>query len=235
MLGGDGVITPTLRSAEQTTIGIFWGYDGSPGLGTPPRLYNQIARTLAEQQHNSVAENARLFALVNVAMADAGIACWEVKYRDNFWRPVLGIRQADTDGNPDTVADATWKYLGAPRSNAPGESNFTPPFPAYTSGHATFGAALFRTLANFYGRDDLGFAFTSDEFNGAALAPAAARAATASAAAWTTRPRRRSEAKAAPSPKTMPTAAMEAPAAWAAKGAAAGSPSWETSTATCSP
>ncbi len=165
-LGGDGVLTPTLRTSEQTQIGIFWGYDGSPGLGTPPRLYNQIARTLADQQHNTVAENARLFALVNVSMADAGIACWEVKYRDNFWRPVVGIRQADTDGNPDTVADPTWKYLGAPRSNDPGGTNFTPPVPAYTSGHATFGAAAFRTLADFYGRDDIRFSFVSDEFNG---------------------------------------------------------------------
>src|SRR5262249_52146046 len=56
--------------------------------------------------------------------------------------------------------------LGAPRSNAPGQTNFTPPFPAYTSGHATFGAATFRTLADFYGRDDIAFTIGSDEFNG---------------------------------------------------------------------
>src|SRR5262249_29699356 len=62
--------------------------------------------------------------------------------------------------------DADWHYLGAPRSNAPGQTNFTPPFPAYTSGHATFGAATFRTLADFYGRDDITFSVTSDEFNG---------------------------------------------------------------------
>jgi hypothetical protein len=154
------------RTLEQRQIGIFWGYDGSPGLGTPPRLYNQIVRTVAEQQHNTVDENARLFALVNIAMADGGIQCWGTKYIQDFWRPVIAIRGADGDGNSTTESEADWTPLGAPRSNAPGQTNFTPPFPAYASGHATFGAATFRTLADFYGRDDIAFSFTSDEFNG---------------------------------------------------------------------
>jgi len=166
-LGGDGVTTPTQRTAEQTQIGHFWAYDGSPGLGTPPRQYNQIVRVVAAQQHNTVVENARLFALVNVAMADAGIQAWDMKYVYDFWRPVVAIRAAQTDGNPDTDRIADWTPLGAPRSNDPGGTNFTPPFPAYTSGHATFGAAAFRTLAQFYGRDDVTFSFTSDELNGA--------------------------------------------------------------------
>ncbi len=166
MLGGDGTTTPTLRTAEQTLIGLFWGYDGSPGLGTPPRAYNQIARIVAAQQHNSVFDNARLFALVNVAMADAGIQAWDTKYVYDFWRPVVAIRSANTDGNPLTTRIADWTPLGAPRSNDPGGTNFTPPFPAYTSGHATFGAAMFRTLADFYGLDNITFSFTSDEFNG---------------------------------------------------------------------
>ena len=72
-LGGDGEITPTERTAEQTDIGLFWGYDGSIGLGVPPRLYNQIARVMAMHEHHTTIENARLFALVNIAMADAGI------------------------------------------------------------------------------------------------------------------------------------------------------------------
>ena len=165
-LGGDGVTTPTVRTAEQTQIGIFWGYDGSPGLGTPPRMYNQITRIVADQQHNNVYDNARLFALVNIAMADGGIQAWDVKYVYDFWRPVIAIRAANTDGNPLTTRDADWTPLGAPRSNDPGGTNFTPPFPAYTSGHATFGAAMFRTLADFYGRDDITFSFNSDEFNG---------------------------------------------------------------------
>jgi hypothetical protein len=166
-LGGNGITTPTQRSAEQTEIGIFWGYDGSPGLGVPPRLYNQIARVIADQQENTVAENARMFALINISMADAGIQCWDVKYRDNFWRPILGIQSGDSDGNPFTDGDAAWKYYGAPRTNPfPGETNFTPNFPAYTSGHATFGAAAFKTLANFYRTQDISFTITSDELNG---------------------------------------------------------------------
>jgi hypothetical protein len=167
-LGGDGVTTPTERTAEQTDIGIFWGYDGRPGLGTPPRLYNQIVRTVAIQEGNTEAENARLFALVNIAMADAGLTSWDDKYEQDFWRPILGIRGGDDDGNSQTIGDPNWTPLGAPASNPrqAGETNFTPPFPAYTSGHATFGAAMFQTLSRFYGRDDIGFTFTSDECDG---------------------------------------------------------------------
>ena len=73
--GGDGVTTPTLRTPEQTEIGIFWGYDGSPGLGAPPRFYNQIAETIAVQQGNTAVQNARLFSLIDVATADAAITC----------------------------------------------------------------------------------------------------------------------------------------------------------------
>ena len=164
-LGGDGVTTPTARTPEQTEIGLFWGYDGSPGLGTPPRLYNQIAETLAVQMHNSVIASARFFALVNLAMADAGIAAWAAKYEYDFWRPVTAIRAGDTDGNPSTVADPTWAPLGAPEDNG-GGTNFTPPFPAYPSGHATFGGALFRMMADFFGTDDIHFTVRSDEFNG---------------------------------------------------------------------
>jgi hypothetical protein len=172
-LGGDGVLTPTTRTEEQTQIGIFWAYDGSPGLGTPPVLYNQIAQTIAIQKANNQYQNARLFALVNLAMADAGIVSWNTKYTYDFWRPVLGIQNGgigaigDADGNADTMGDPLWRPFGAPRSNPfPGEDNFTPPFPAYTSGHATFGAALFEMLENFYGSANISFTIGSDEFNG---------------------------------------------------------------------
>ncbi len=172
-LGGDGSTTPTVRSAEQTEIGLYWSYDGSPGLGVPPRLYNQIARVIALQKNNTETDNARMFALVNMAMADAGICCWNAKYRYGFWRPILGIREANPgtgpsrlgDGNDDTIGDPNWSPLGAPASNR-GGNDFTPPFPAYPSGHATFGGALFRTLSNFYGTDRLRFTFVSDELNG---------------------------------------------------------------------
>jgi len=161
-----GSPTPTDRSAEQTMIGIYWGYDGAPGIGTPPRLYNQIAVHIADQMKTDAVGLARLLALVNVAMADAGLACWETKYWYEYWRPVTAIRNADTDSNPETASDPTWTPLGAPASNLPGTPNFTPPFPAYTSGHAAFGAAMFEILRNFYETDRIAFTFVSDEFNG---------------------------------------------------------------------
>jgi Vanadium chloroperoxidase N-terminal domain len=155
----------TVRTADQTNIGIAWSYDGSPRLGTPPRLYNQIVRTIAIQSGNTMVENARLFGLVNLAMADAGVAAWDGKYIYAFWRPIVGIRLADQDQNPLTVADPHWKPLGAQADNGSG-TNFTPPFPSYVSGHATFGTAMFQVLRRFYGTDDISFSFQSDEFNG---------------------------------------------------------------------
>ena len=106
-------------------------------------------------------------------MADAGIAIWESKYYYNFWRPVTGIREADVetgptgkgDGNPATVGDPDFSPLGAPASNLNGP-NFTPPFPAYPSGHAGFGGALFQILRKFLRKDDIQFTFVSDEYNG---------------------------------------------------------------------
>src|SRR5207248_1232589 len=118
---------------------------------------------------NTVGENARLFALINIAMADAGLSAWKSKYEDAFWRPVLGIRNGANDTNPSTVGDVNWTPFGACFSNGSGlngQTNFTPPFPSYISGHATFGAALFETLSRFYGTDHITFSFTSDEFNG---------------------------------------------------------------------
>ncbi|HSS71687.1 MAG TPA: chloroperoxidase [Casimicrobiaceae bacterium] len=175
-LGGDGIVTPTQRTTEQTVTGIFWAYDGTPSLCAPPRLYNQITMQIADQMDTDVVELTRLLALVNTAMADAGIAVWESKYYYEFWRPVTGIREADEnpalllpgDGNPATVADLTFMPLGAPASNLTGP-NFTPPFPAYPSGHAGFGGALFQVLRRFYERDHIAFTFVSDEFNGVTL------------------------------------------------------------------
>jgi len=172
-LGGDGIVTPTERTVEQTEIGLYWAYDGTPSLCAPPRLYNQIAMQIANQMGSNVVETARLLALVNVAMADAGIAIWESKYHYEFWRPVTGIREADAgtgptgagDGNAKTVGDLTFSPLGAPASNLTG-LNFTPPFPAYPSGHAGFGGALFQMLRNVYRTDAIAFTFVSDEFNG---------------------------------------------------------------------
>jgi hypothetical protein len=168
-LGGDAITTPTQRTATQTLVGIYWGYDGTPLLAAPPRLYNQITVQIANQFQTGVAnplDLARLLALVNVAMADAGIACWESKYVYKFWRPVTAIRRGDRDGNLNTIVDRTYSPLGAPASNINPGVNFTPPFPAYPSGHATFGGALFQILRKFYGTDNIPFTFVSDEFNG---------------------------------------------------------------------
>lgn len=172
-LGGDGVSTPTLRTAEQTAAGVYWGYDGTPVLGSPPRLYNQVVRRIALQMRTPAVELARLLALVNVAVADAAIAIWESKYYYQFWRPVTGIREADAgtgptgwgDGNPETFGDVTFTPLGAQSSNLRA-LDFTPPFPAYPSGHAGFGGAVFQVLRRFYRTDQLAFTFVSDELNG---------------------------------------------------------------------
>jgi hypothetical protein len=172
-LGGDGILTPTQRTPNQTEIGIYWAYDGTPSLCAPPRLYNQLAVHIAEQRGSNVVELARLLALINVVMADAGIAIWESKYFYDFWRPITGIRESDEgtgptgagDGNPATVGDKNFSPLGAPASNLNGP-NFTPPFPAYPSGHAGFGGAIFQILRHFYKTDRIAFTFVSDEFNG---------------------------------------------------------------------
>jgi len=172
-LGGDGIVTPTDRTSEQTQIGIFWGYDGTPSLCAPPRLYNEITVHIADQTNLSPLELARLLALVNVAMADTAMTVWESKFFYNFWRPVTGIRESDPgtgptgagDGNDATIGDPTFTPLGAPASNLTGP-NFTPPFPSYPSGHGGFGGAVFQTIRRFYGTDDIAFTFVSDEFNG---------------------------------------------------------------------
>ena len=147
------------RTVDETVVGIFWAYDGPRELGTPPRLYNQIVREVAMAQGNDVDKNARLFALVNVAMGDAGILAWEQKYFHDVWRPVVGVREHDGSMGPlghlpnhniDNDCDTNWLPLGAPQSNSR-DHNATPPFPAYPSGHATFGAAAFHTVRLFYG------------------------------------------------------------------------------------
>lgn len=174
LVGGDGLTTPTIRTPDQTEAGIFWAYDGTPSLCAPPRLYNQIAYQLAGQAGiRETGELARLLALLNLSQADAGIACWDSKYYYNYWRPVCGIRESDPgtgpgglgDGNAATVGDPSYVPLCAPASNLQAP-NFTPPFPAYPSGHATFGGAVFQTLRRALGRDQVNFTFISDEFNG---------------------------------------------------------------------
>ena len=93
-LGGDDVTTPSARTPEQTEIGLFW-------IESSPLAWNRIARSVSVRAHLTPHENARLFGLLNMAMADGYIGSWEGKYHYNFWRPVTAIQLADTDGNPD--------------------------------------------------------------------------------------------------------------------------------------
>jgi hypothetical protein len=147
--GGDGVTTPTIRTADQTVIANFWA-DG-PGTETPPGHWNSIAADVAQARGNTLVQNARLFALLDLALADAAISAWDAKYEDNLWRPISAIRNADLDGNADTAQDSTWTPLLV-----------TPNFPTYTSGHSTFSSAAAAILAQFYGTDDISFTTGSD-------------------------------------------------------------------------
>ena len=107
----------------------------------------------------SLADEARLFALLDIALADAGISCWETKNFYDFWRPVTAIRAGDSDGNPLTAGDPNWTPLWA-----------TPAFSSYTSGHATFSAAAATVLDSVFGAN---FAFTDTGDPTAAPRPAA--------------------------------------------------------------
>jgi hypothetical protein len=142
-----GRLLSTVRTAEQTEIARFWA-DGGRTF-TPPGHWNQIAARFASQPGRSLLENARLFALLDMALADAGIAAWDAKYTYNFWRPITAIRQADLDGNPATIQDATWTSLLT-----------TPPFPEYTSGHSTFSGAASSVLNQLIGAN-VGFSSMS--------------------------------------------------------------------------
>jgi hypothetical protein len=141
------------RTAEQTEIARFWA--GGPSTFTSGGYWNQIAQEVSAAQGKSLVENARLFALLNVAQADAYFAVWDAKYAYNFWRPVTAIRAADTDDNSDTVPDSTWTPLLV-----------TPNHPSYISGHSGHSAAAAAVLAAFFGTDAISFALTTDSLPG---------------------------------------------------------------------
>lgn len=148
-----GAAAGSVRTDEQTLIAQFWA-DGA-GTETPPGHWNSIARDVASGRGNTIEQNARLFALLNVAMADAAICAWDAKYFYDFWRPVTAIRAGDVDGNPATAGDASWTSFLV-----------TPPFPDYVSGHSTFSAAAAAVLARFFGDDAIAFATGSDVLPG---------------------------------------------------------------------
>ena len=136
-----GAAVGSTRTEEQTEIALFWA-DGA-GTETPPGHWNSIAQIIAAAQGNTLEENARLLALLNIAMADAAICAWDAKYTFHFWRPVTAIAFAEPELN--------WMSFIV-----------TPPFPDYVSGHSTFSAAAATVLPLFYGTEDLPFTVGSD-------------------------------------------------------------------------
>jgi membrane-associated phospholipid phosphatase len=143
-----GSAASTTRTAEQTEIGKFWN---------PPiqNFWNQIAETVAAAQHSDLPTTARLFAALNLSFADSAIAFYDAKYAYQLWRPVTAIRLADTDGNPDTVADPSWLPL----------AGNTAADPSYPGAHSTISGAGAVVLASFYG-DGKSFSVTSPALPG---------------------------------------------------------------------
>jgi len=149
-----GAQNSTTRTAEQTQIAFFW-LDGG-GTASAAGHWNRIAQQVSAAHGLDVAQEARLFALLNMAELDASVACWDGKFTYELWRPITAIRAADTDGNPDTAADTAWTPLVA-----------TPAHPSYASGHSTVSSAAATVLARFFGTDDV--SFTSAQQNNPAI------------------------------------------------------------------
>ncbi len=148
-LGGSN---STERTDEQTAMAKFWA-DGS-GTASPPGHWNQIAADVGASNQVSVIEQIRAMALVNFAMADAGIASWKAKYEFELWRPVDAIRHADLDSNEATSPNTNWSPLIV-----------TPPFPSYVSGHSTFSSAASAVLTQLFG-SSTNFVSQSDSASG---------------------------------------------------------------------
>jgi PAP2 superfamily len=144
-----GASNSTTRTAEQTEIARYWA--GPSGTIQPPGHWNSIARGVADAQGNSLAQNARMLALLNFGMADALITSWDAKFQYNFIRPVTAIRNADGDPNPDTAGDATWSPLLT-----------TPGHPSYNSAHSSISSAAATILADFYGTDAIAFTYSAE-------------------------------------------------------------------------
>ena len=131
-----GVFSGSPRTPDQSELALFWQ------LNTP-LAWDRIAAQISAQRGLSLTENAHLFALLNVTMADAAIACWDSKYRYVFWRPITAIREAPNPAD----ADSAWK---------PWLDTFpagTPAFPEYPSGHATVSNSAASALASVFGEN----------------------------------------------------------------------------------
>jgi len=153
-----GALNSGTRTADQTTAAIFWQF-------APAVFYNRLARDLAGSGRFGLdtVKQARLYAMVNLAMADGATACWNDKYHWNFWRPRAAIREGDTDGNQATLGDPAWESLFHPSTGA---GLATPPFPDHPSGHGCLSGAVFRAFREFFGRDKVAFDMHSGRFPG---------------------------------------------------------------------
>jgi len=162
-----GIVGSTTASADEALTGRFWN-------GAIQNYWNEIAQTAALAHDLKTAENARLFALLNLSFADGVIAFYDAKYTYNFWRPVTAIRAAATDGNPDTDADPNW---------LPEVGNTTPD-PSYPGAHAVISAAGAEVLISFFHKRHFEFDVTSEVLPGVVRSftsfPAAADEATLS-------------------------------------------------------
>jgi serine/threonine protein kinase len=151
-----GALNSSKRTVRQTTAAIFWQF-------APAALWNRLARDLSAEHDIAVADEARLLAMINLAAADGAIACWNDKYHWNFWRPRAAIQEADTDGNPATVADPTWEPLFHP-STPTTPALITPPFPDHPSGHGCVSGAVLHTFREFFGTNRVAFDVHSGRF-----------------------------------------------------------------------
>jgi hypothetical protein len=138
-----GVLNNSTRTFEQTDLAQFWASNYVV-------LWNHVLRDIASANVDNIGDSARLFALVDMAFADAGITAWNTKVAYVFWRPITAIRLGDDDGNPRTDGDPTWTPLIV-----------TPPYPDYTSGANTVTGAATRALALFFGTDEMTFDVTT--------------------------------------------------------------------------
>jgi hypothetical protein len=135
------------RTPEQTELAYF--YAGKSGGNFV--LWHRALRDIAAANVKNIDDSARLLALANLAIADAVITAWDSKKHYVFWRPVTAIQEGENDGNPATAGDPSWQ----PFLN-------TPPYPDYTSGANIVTGSLTRSLALFFGKDDMAFTVTSD-------------------------------------------------------------------------
>ena len=159
-----GALNSATRTADQTAAAVFW-------QAAPAPLWNTLLRSLANRYHLDTADQARLYASVNLAGADAAIACWNDKYYWQFWRPRAAIREADTDGNAKTVADPNGEPLfSAATVTTP--PLITPAFPDHPSGHGCLSGAVLSTIANFFGTEKVDITVVSPRsLNGVPIPP----------------------------------------------------------------